>query len=137
MEPRIFRSKIDAWFIWVVGLATAISIWSLAPQLAESSPGETWLGFAALLVVIGLPGWLMLNTRYRVDLVELTVTSGPFRWRIPLKDIESVEPSRSAISSPALSLDRLKIYYGNGKQLQVSPLDQQGFLEALGQLSNC
>ena len=63
----------------------------------------------------------------------LRVVSGPFRWRVPIADIQSVTPTRSLWSAPALSLDRLRINYGNGRCILVSPADKQGFMEAIGQ----
>lgn len=62
---------------------------------------------------------------------ELLVRSGPFRWRIAIDGIESIRPSRSPLSSPALSLDRLEITYGGGRRLLISPEDREGFLEAI------
>jgi hypothetical protein len=44
-----------------------------------------------------------------------------------------VEETRNPLSSPALSLDRLKITYGNGKRIMISPADKIGFLKAIGQ----
>jgi hypothetical protein len=36
------------------------------------------------------------------------------------------------LSSPALSLNRLEIRYGNGKRMLLSPQDAAGFLKAIG-----
>jgi hypothetical protein len=54
--------------------------------------------------------------------------------RIPLGDIVEVRPTRSPLSSPALSLDRLHIRFGEGffKAAMISPADRQ---ELLGELA--
>ena len=63
----------------------------------------------------------------------LRIVAGPFRWKILLDEITSVEETRNPLSSPALSLDRLKICYGNGRHIMISPADTAGFLKAIGQ----
>ena len=60
----------------------------------------------------------------------LDIRSGPFRFRVPLGEVISVEPSRNPLSSPACSLDRLLIRYGR-RQIMVSPKDRLAFLDAL------
>jgi hypothetical protein len=49
----------------------------------------------------------------------------------PLQEISKIEPTHNPASSPALSLDRLVIYYNGGKVLMVSPADKQGFMNEL------
>jgi hypothetical protein len=94
----------------------------------------TAFGISAL--ALGLPIWVLFSTSYRIADEILHVRSGPFTWTIPLAEIKKVEQTRSKISSPALSLDRIAIHYGNGKTLNVSPADRKAFLEAIGQRGN-
>ncbi|RZJ55116.1 MAG: hypothetical protein EON49_21085, partial [Acidovorax sp.] len=84
--------------------------------------------FALTLV---LPLWLLLDTSYTLTAEELLVRSGPLRWRIALGDVREVLPSRSWVSSPALSLDRLRIRYGQGRSILISPREKQRFIDAL------
>jgi hypothetical protein len=82
------------------------------------------------LVVIGvlgvaLPVWLIAGTRYILGSEQLVVHAGPFRWRVPLKDITSITPTHNPLASPALSLDRLRIEYGQGKWVMISPRDKE------------
>ncbi|QQO05935.1 PH domain-containing protein [Luteimonas sp. MC1750] len=85
---------------------------------------------AAFIVVIGvgLPIWLLLSTRYTLEPRQLRVQSGPFKWHIKVADITSITPSSNALSSPALSLDRLRIDYGSGRSLMISPRNKERFL---------
>jgi hypothetical protein len=55
------------------------------------------------------------------------------RWRIRYAEISRVEPSASPLSSPACSLDRLLIEYGQ-RRILVSPLDRAVFVRSLGAL---
>ena len=82
--------------------------------------------------VPALLGSMLIGTHYTVDGNTLRIACGPFRWQVPVDAIESVEPTRNPLSSPALSLDRLRIQYGKRK-IMVSPADKAGFLKAIGQ----
>lgn len=128
----VFKSAVDWWYYALLALLLAALLVSVAPALLE---GEVSLLRAALLAVamLGVPLWLLFATAYRVADDTLSVQSGPFSWRIPLAEIESVSPSRSLLSSPALSLQRLEIRYSGGKRLLLSPEDRRGFLDAIGQ----
>jgi hypothetical protein len=46
-------------------------------------------------------------------------------------DITAITPTSNPLSSPALSLDRLRIDYGKGRSVMISPRDKQGFLGAM------
>ena len=83
------------------------------------------------VLIVALIAWTYRGTRYLVTDREVIARSGPFRWRIEIAGIESIRPSRSPLSSPAMSLDRLEIRYAGGRRLLISPEDREGFLEAV------
>jgi hypothetical protein len=62
---------------------------------------------------------------------RLRVRCGPFQWLIPITDIASVVPTQSPTSSPAASLDRLRIDYGQGRSILISPEPRAEFLRQL------
>ena len=51
--------------------------------------------------------------------------------RFDVKNAVSVRPTRSILSAPAASLDRLEVKFKKGQPLVVSPRDKQGFVAAL------
>ncbi len=59
------------------------------------------------------------------------IRSGPFRWQVPISEIEDIVQTRNPLSSPALSLDRLQVSYSNGRTIMISPADREGFIEAV------
>lgn len=130
-KARVYRSRIDPWVLAVLIPAMAAAAY-VALQSFASNPFVPW-SFSALIAVVGvgLPLWLLLATYYRFDGPDLVVRSGPFRWRIPLVAITGVTPTSELLSSPALSLDRLKITYGQGRSIMISPRDKQDFLREL------
>ena len=89
------------------------------------------IGFC--LLGMGLVASMLVGTNYTVDRDRLRIASGPFRWKVDIASITSVEPTRNPLSSPALSLDRLRIRYGESRSILVSPADTRGFLRAIGQ----
>lgn len=91
----------------------------------------------AIIVAIVVPAILLtisvlVRTHYTVAGDTLRIVCGPFRWSVPISEISEVVDSRSPLSSPALSLDRLKISYGHNKHILISPDDRNGFLRAIG-----
>lgn len=129
--PRTYKSKIDGFVaLAFCGLALALSL-AVGTVLTLPTPGR----LLALLILgpvgVGLPLWTFLMTRYTIDGTSLHVRSGPFRWTIPLRDIRLITPTRDLASSPALSLDRLRIEYSGGRVLLVSPRERDTFLRDL------
>ena len=126
-----FVSKRDAWLVAVLWLASLVDF-GIAAWLA-SGPGGAPAWLAPLLVAVGVfQVDALYRTHYTLDGDTLLIRASFFRWRVPLAAIESIEPTRNPLSSPACSLDRLLIRYGKNR-IMISPLDQAGFLRALAQ----
>jgi membrane protein YdbS with pleckstrin-like domain len=131
METVVFASKVDGWLAAVLILSALVSLGAAGFLLLTDPSGG--LAVAAVLVLLGvaLPLWLMASTRYTLTDSELRVVSGPFRWRVPLREIRAVTATRNPLSSPALSLDRLRIDYGRAQWLMISPREKENFLREL------
>jgi hypothetical protein len=128
-----FRSAVDWWFYAVTAATAVVVALAMFPLLKSGQVGQIAVAGVTALVAVGLPLWLLASTYYRVSAGSLEVRSGPFRWTIPLNEITEVRKSRSALSSPALSLDRMEVKYGRGRSILLSPRDRGGFLKAIGQ----
>lgn len=128
----VFRSAIDWWFYAVIVVSGIVVAVAVFPLLKSGQTGQVVVAGVMALIAVGLPVWLLLSTYYRVEAGSLEVRSGPFRWTIALSEIEQVRGSRSVLSSPALSLNRLEVRYGRGASILLSPRDRQGFLNAIG-----
>jgi len=131
-----FRSKVDAWLA-ITLVVSALIVLVAAYSIAARATG-VWLVGPAVLVAIGagLPLWLLLSTNYTVNGTTLSVRSGPFSWQIPISKVTRIVPTRSPLSSPALSLDRLRIEYGPGKAVLVSPRNQGAFIRAINEVKS-
>jgi hypothetical protein len=128
-----FVSKRDAWLTIVIWIGALVSAGGGIGQL--DAPASLPLKLLALLLLLGCAAfmlWVLYGTDYTVSADDLHIRSGPFRFRVPLQEIESVAPSRNPLSSPACSLDRLLIRYRDGRRrVLVSPEDKLSFLQAL------
>jgi hypothetical protein len=128
-----FRSAVDTWFyLLALGVPGAIFIFAVLSVGTADTAALVVIGITAI-IGFGLPVWLLLSTYYVVEANTLKIRSGPFGWSILISEIKSVRPSRSVLSSPALSLKRLEIQYGRGQSILVSPEDFEGFKNAIGQ----
>lgn len=126
---KLHASKVDNWLLLLV-VAVAVFVLLLATML--SLRGAGWLGLLLLVAGAVVPMWIVMSTRYHITENELRVRAGPFRWRIPLAQIKEVSACHSSAIAPALSRERLKIRYGKGQQLMISPQDRYGFIFDLG-----
>jgi len=130
-REQSFRSKIDTWIVIVIAAAfLAGPVMIIADHLADGTSLE--IGLVVTIVAILVPGlfvvWLFRSTDYTITASDLMVRSGPFRWNVPLTDIHGIRPTRSFLSAPALSLDRIEVLYGKYGSVIISPEDRRGFL---------
>ncbi|WP_042076873.1 PH domain-containing protein [Acinetobacter nosocomialis] len=129
-----FRSKIDWWLLLIFVVITANIIFKIYQEVHHSSIGTNFshlMIYSLVILVIWLP---VFNTYYVVENNTLIIKSLVFGWKININDITQIEPTHNPLSSPALSLDRLKIsYIKNGRiaKVMISPKDKEGFLNTL------
>ena len=133
MTPKRFPSKIDAWILILLVLALVVqTIAMVFVSINRVDAVATTIMVVTTVLLWAFIGSMLRFTHYTVDGPMLIVRSGPFRWKIPIDAIHSVEATRNPLSSPALSLDRLKITWGEKRRIMISPADKKGFLKALG-----
>ena len=130
MDKMTFRSKVDWWFHAAIIVAAAACLFALVTVAMEGTTGEALALAPLFLFGLAFPVWLIRSTYYRFDDTQLYIRSGPFRWRVPYNDIRSIRPTRNPLSSPALSLDRLRLEYRK-RAILISPADKAGFLAEL------
>jgi hypothetical protein len=119
-----FPSKRDWWLgllIWGLVLLGAV------PALLKPGRGQ----FIIMVAVILFVGWIWFWTGYEISDDELKIRCGPFRQRIPLQEIKEIKKTRSPLSAPACSLDRMEIKYGKSKRVMISPADKENFINTI------
>ena len=128
----VFKSKIDKPILLCLILSIVACLLGISVMLKIGGGVNYALAIFMLAFGIGFPLWIMLSTKYIITDETLEIISGPFGWNIPMDSILSVTETQQAITSPALSFDRLEIKYGEEKIILISPKDKQQFIQKLG-----
>ncbi|MDE6688925.1 MAG: PH domain-containing protein [Prevotella sp.] len=122
---KTYRSKVDMWLIIVM---LALTVLPLIPLLYADIPIEF---FAIIVAGLCFCVAMMFSFKYVIDEKYLIVKSGFFfSQRYFIEDLRSITPTRSILSAPAASLDRLELNFGD-VSVVVSPKDKAGFIECL------
>lgn len=128
-----FSSKIDLWLLVLLVLVLVIQSFVLFEVLTTNTPmSAKYMMIGSTVFVFALIGSILLRTHYTVHDDQLTIACGPVTWTIKLSEIAEVAETRSPLSSPALSLDRLRIRYAGRRSVMISPDDKKAFLAAIG-----
>jgi hypothetical protein len=127
----VYPSEVDGWIAVVLVLTLAISLWSLGVMLGSPTQANL-IGAGITAVVLTGTGLIMVPIRYVVASDHLVIRSGLWRRRIPLAGILRIYPSRSILSSPALSMDRLAVEYRPAPRsratILISPVRREEFV---------
>ena len=129
----VFQSKRDAWIVALIWAGALLSVFGALAQLTGTEP---ILLRTVILIFLGSAAAFMLWVLYSIDYTltdeDLLIRCGPFRYGVPLAEIDSVRPSRNPLSSPAGSLDRLLIKWNaERKHILISPSPKTDFLQEL------
>ena len=128
-----FESKRDLWLLVLlrvmplVLLLVIADVWYLQHHDLR---GPIAGAFILIVFEVFFFESILRSTYYVIDAGTLVIRSSLFSWRVPIAEIRSITPTGSALSSPALSLDRLRIEYG-AKAIMVSPEDPKRFIDSL------
>jgi hypothetical protein len=128
---NVFKSKIDKEILICFILAIIACPLGASVMLKEGGAINYALATSILIFGAGFPLWILTSTKYIIKKEYLEITSGPFSWNIPIKSIKLVQETQSAITSPALSFDRLEIIYDEDKVILVSPAKKIEFMQKL------
>jgi len=130
-----FPSKVDSWLAAILIVAPMVSASGfLAPGVWED-PTVLAIAIAGPGLILALYGLLVFPMRYGIGREQLVIRHGVVRQRVALREILIVEPSSSPLSSPALSLDRLRVSKGErwNDSVLISPVDRERFLALLAE----
>lgn len=129
-----YRSKIDHW-LWILIMATML-VSVFAPIFTE--PSIDGISLLILLISTLLPSLLIWNiytdTHYTIfdDNRTLRVKSGfIINSRYDINKITRIRNTRTWLSSPALSIDRIEITFGRYNKIIISPLHKEAFINHL------
>ena len=128
MQTR-FKSKIDWWLGLLLLLLPIGAVVPVATLYLNNDP-SAYLGWISVIIMAVIYGGLLFPLYYELEAENVLIRFGLVRIRIPYQKIKKVVPTRSILSSPALSLDRLHIDTA-GMGAMISPKNKQEFLQEL------
>lgn len=120
------KSKVDTWLVLVViGIVVAASLPFI---LVDEAP---LIGLVIGGVVLLVLADMVVNTTYIIDGRTLTIRCGSLmKDRCDIMDITAVRPTRTPVSSAAMSLDRLELKLRD-RSIVISPKDKERFVDDL------
>lgn len=95
------------------------------------------IGTIVIVVLFVFITYLLLSTVYTINnnSKKLVVKSGYFYRKIDIEHIKTIKKSKSWISSPALSIDRIEISYNKYDSVLISPKNREQFVQELQQIN--
>ncbi|AWV98723.1 PH domain-containing protein [Arcticibacterium luteifluviistationis] len=126
---KTYKSEIS----W--GMAAPLTL-VLLGSLVMTIMVKSWPIILVMMLTCVFVFHIYASTFYRISETNLIIKSSFLvNIDIPITSIKSIIPSRSLLSSPALSLDRLEVSYGKYGSVLISPKDRALFLADLKEIN--
>ncbi len=127
---HIFYSKVDWWLILLCyGL-------SIAPATALLIDEFSWAILIIIASMTAVITFLLFSMKYTVSGDTLSVKCGFISYgNYNISKIKSIRTTRTILSAPASSLDRIEIKFEKGLPLVLSPRNKQEFVAKLQQIN--
>jgi len=135
-QSLYFPSKRDWWIVLLIWVGVIVGVvGGIFPVFLENGPfGSKILVAGVCLGMDALMLWVLYGTGYTITREQLVIRCGPFTFPVLLKEINAITPTHNPLSSPACSLDRLKVaYLDSMRSIMISPKDKTGFLSTIVQ----
>lgn len=135
---RIFYSKVDWWYYVLIAVMGGWMVYLF--WIKEIIVAFIFMAITSFMIR------MLTSIRYIVTSDDMLVIESGLQFlkpvRIPLSDIVRIERKFNPISSPALSLDRIEVYFRKGKlvvSVCISPKNREDMVRMLqkrnGQIS--
>ena len=135
---RIFYSKVDWWYYVLIAVMGGWMVYLF--WIKEIIVAFIFMAITSFMIR------MLTSMRYVVTSDDMLVIEYGLQFlkpvRIPLSDIVRIERKFNPISSPALSLDRIEVYFRKGKlvvSVCISPKNREDMVRMLqkrnGQIS--
>lgn len=120
---KIYKSKIGLELVipLLIVFGTALIL-----ILNEKS---SWLGLIILFPVILFVVHMFMTTYYVISGNNLTIKCGfLINLTLDIRTIKKISETNNLLSSPATSIDRIEIMFGNFDSVIISPKDKKEFI---------
>lgn len=125
---RTFHTKVDAWLVVVM----ALPVLFIGYELIIDFSWFLLLPFAFIIAIYAVT----LPCYYTIENQHLKIRAGIIiKKDIDIQQISRIVESNGPISSPAMSLKRLRIDFGQGDYILISPQNRKAFIELLSSVN--
>jgi len=135
-KTESYPSKVDTWLVvTVVLILLAVLISAGVTSWKAGDFRALWFVLICEMMTVGLMLLISCPLRYQLSAKKVVVQSGVMRIEVPVDKITGIQKTRSLISAPAWSLDRVKIDYDNdgyAAYVIISPKEREKFIKQLG-----
>ena len=109
----------------------------LIPDLIRGEFNEKSIGLIVFLSIVFIfIAHFFLKTQYSIENNKLKIKCGLFSYKpIDIDEIKEISKTKSILSSPAPSFDRIEIKYGKFNEVIISPKDKFQFAEDLTKIN--
>jgi hypothetical protein len=125
MAMKVYKSKISLGLL--IFIYSVIGIDALIMIILKS-----WIAIFILLLLSLFILHIFRNTYYKIEGNLLLIRSGfIYRNTIEISQIRKINSTRSFLSAPALSLDRIELLYNKFDYVLISPENKDEFTSDL------
>ena len=130
---KIYTSKISLGILIFIILVFVISGFVIIDLNVKNNFGVAVYVLTILFIV-----YLFLTTNYTIYNQQTLIVKSGFLMnkKIDINSITKISKTNNPISSPALSLDRIEIFYNKYDSVIISPKNEQEFIQDLHKINS-
>ncbi len=132
-----YPSKRDVWMTLVLWAAfflmtippvffPDLGVW-MVPDFLD----KQWIRVVILFTLACFIISFWFKTGYTIEEGNLKIQYGPFKKNIPIHEIKNIRETKNLFADPALSMDKLEIYYAKYDTIAISPKNKSEFIEQM------
>lgn len=129
-RPTVYESGVDAWIIAMLLLSPLLLLVLGLWMLFTGNRGDALIFFVSAIATLLFTAIFIAPCRYTILRDAISFRCGIVCYQVPLSQIDSIEPSSTWRSGPALSMKRVVITTQK-RQIVVSPRDRETFIDDL------
>jgi len=137
MDKMIYNSKIDWWVSAIVIFTIVVCV------IGSSIDGRIFItGLVMGVFLFILEIVMFASVKYQICDGKIGIRNFLYRWEwLPIDKITEVKKTRSILSAPGLSFDRIAIKFSDKKilkssmPLEISPKDRDSFIIQLKEIN--
>jgi len=134
-EIKKYKAKVSYVLVLFVLLVFLIAFISILNERNFNS--ETIISLVIPFLFLAFILHLFFKTEYTIENGKLKIKCGLISYMpIEISQIKRISKTRSILSSPAPSFDRIKIEYGKFGEIIISPKDKVNFAKDLTTLNS-